>query len=704
VYPTGTIVTNPGPTTPPSVNLNEPFSPGTTTRGWRAAYLIHATEIAAKLGGPVSQLANKPITALRCNTPAAPVSGATYQNLVVRLGITSNAAFPQTATTFSSLYSQGGQVVQPNVVARLSTFTVGPATGGGVYFEIPIVPNFFYSGNANDNIIVDIECTGASAANPLVGDNQGAVAPIPANLFRCAVREDPAGNYDSIQGFTANVAYFEFEFGGAPGSAGLDGNSAAVTGIQAPIGSSNDILVTSGGTLDTSTGGYAYGHIKIRSLTIDPGATLTVISGSGTPPTNNPAVFRVERTVRMNGRILAEGVVGSNASTATLAGGNGGRGGPGGGAGGTGGAGVTTGTGNNGSAGTGVDRQTTAANGAGQGGQGGTGGGAGGGGGGYSAVGTAGHPSGAAQGGNGGNAWGNVNVVSRAGGAGGGGGGGGVNAGGTAAGGGGGGGGGGYLQITTNRNMYMGANSQISVKGGPGGGAALLGQGGGGGGGAGGAIYLQALSLTFTGTNVVLNAQGGLAGRASAGGGHGAPMTSAPYNETLADGRIRIDATINNLTNASMQPTVASGFVLLRPSSGLSGSYTSGGNVFSLGTSNFIDTGCSAPQYTTAEITFTDTPTVTAVLVNFEGADPNITAQPVVNITPFYSTGPQVLPTGISPAVIDLATGSINGGAPPGVVAPLNGLRFFRFILRLENYNSPTTTAQVSQLLIRYQY
>jgi hypothetical protein len=684
--------------------------------------IILASEIATALGQPLTTIANQPVTRLLCKAPAAGVvTGASYTDLTVRLGITTNTAYPTTVANFSGLFLQGANIVPPTVVARMSNFTVNQATTSPAgYFEIPVAPNFIYTANANDNIIIDIEVTGGSADNPFEGDNQGVNPPAvpPPSLLRQALRSDHANNYDSIAMFTANVPYFALEFGEGIGSCGVDGNQAQQTTITFPLGSGGDLHVTTGGSVDTSMQQNGFGHLKLQSFTVDAGTNFTVHCGSqSAPPTfSNPALFRVSRTVMINGRVVADGNNGIQAPTATHAGGNGGIGGPGGGAGGAGGQGANTGNGTNGAAGIGFDNQNVATNGAGQGG-GGAGAGGGGGGGGFGVVGTAGYGTGASPPGAAGNSWGNPNIIYLAGGAGGGGGGGGVDQMGSGAGGGGGGGGGGYLQIITDRNMYFGANAQITARGGRGGGAALFGEGGGGGGGSGGAIYLQALQLVFTGSGAIINAQGGVGGRGLAGF-NGGPQTGAPNNDPLADGRILIQASVQNQSNCTFNPDSNSGLLLIQAGRGLNGQF--GGSVGSpagsIGQSQFIDTTCSFPWYTTAEVSFGDhpappNPARTEVFVNFEGADPNITAQPTQNLTRLFSgpgvSGTEPLPSpttgGQNPAIIDLNTGSINGGPPPGGVQALNGLRFIRFIIYLET-ESQTATAQVNQVVIRYQY
>jgi len=424
------------------------------------------------------------------------------------------------------------------------------------------------------------------------------------------------------------------------------------------------------------------------------GATLNIIGA-------NPCIIRATGTVRIDGRINANGANGTNASATALTGGTGGNGGPGGGPGGAGGNGSTTAAGSNGSDGTGFDGQQTQQNGAGLQGTGGAAG-AGGGGGGYAVAGSAGQNSGAAAAGAGGNVWGSTNVSFLSGGAGGAGGGGGTAQ--AACGGGGGGGGGGYIQIVTDRNMYIGPNASIATQGGNGGNAAALGQGGGGGAGSGGAIYLQALNLTFTATGSVLNAQGGTGGQASAGGGAGGPQTAFPISQVLADGRIRIEATVNNISNATINPTPNQG-----TGQGLSGIYAPNDPVqeTSDGYSTYIDTGCSSPQYTTAEVQYSDSSSPSArVSINFVAADPDILSQPNVSVTYLYPGGPEFLPLGGTIANITLGganAGEINGGPPGGTANSLNGLRFIRFRIRLDT-TGLTTTAQVIRVTINYQY
>ena len=123
VFPQSTLVQDPGPAGNP-VTLNEPFDGGTNGGGWRMACIILASELSAALGSPLSQLANKPVTRLMCKAPAAgPVTGATYTNLTVRLGVTTNTAFPISVANFSGLYLQASNIVPPQVVTRLSSFT-----------------------------------------------------------------------------------------------------------------------------------------------------------------------------------------------------------------------------------------------------------------------------------------------------------------------------------------------------------------------------------------------------------------------------------------------------------------------------------------------------------------------------------------------------------------------------------------------------
>jgi hypothetical protein len=715
VTPQRTMVVDPAPTGN-QTTLTEPFD-STTTGGWRMSCIILASEIATALGSPLSTLANQPVTRLLCKAPAAGVqTGATYNDLTVRMGITTNTAFPMTIASFSGLYLQGANIVPATVVARMSNFTVNQAsTNPAGYFEIPIVPNFIYTANANDNIIIDIEVTGGSADNPFDGDNQGVVTtPIPPGLVRRATRADHANNYDQVAAYDCNVPYFALEFGDGIGSSGVDGDQNPQSSMVFPIGTGPNLNVTTGGSLDTAQ--VASGHVKLQSMTVGAGTTFTLRCGTAaSPPTfSNPCILRVARTVTINGRIVADGGIGINAPNSTQQGGNGGLGGPGGGEGGAGGQGANAGNGANGNAAKGFDNTNLAANGAGQGGGGG-GAGGGGGGGGFGVVGTAGFGSGASPAGAAGNSWGNPNIIYLAGGGGGGGGGGGVDLAGSGAGGGGGGGGGGYLQIVTDRNMYFGPNAQITARGGRGGGAALFGEGGGGGGGSGGAIYLQALQLVFTGQGAIINTQGGVGGRGLAGF-DGGPQTGPPNNQALADGRIKIQAAVQNQTFCSFTPNQASGLLLIQPGMGLNGTYggSPGSPAVSLGQSQFIDTTCSMPYYTTAEVSFNDNPTppdITSVWVNFEGADPNITAQPTQSLTRLFNgagpSGSEQLPSpstgGQSPAIIDLNTGSINGGAPPAGVTQLNGLRFIRFIIHLSTESS-TQSALVSQVVIRYQY
>jgi len=132
--------------------------------------------------------------------------------------------------------------------------------------------------------------------------------------------------------------------------------------------------------------------------------------------------------------------------------------------------------------------------------------------------------------------------------------------------------------------------------------------------------------------------------------------------------------------------------------------------------STFIDTGCSSPQYTTAEIQYSDSNTPpTLVRVNFIGADPDILAQPTVALTYLYpQLSPEPLPLGGTLATVTLGpltTGSLPGdinGMPP-VVNPsiqcnsLNWLRFirFHFILQTGDFN---TTPAVTRVTINYQY
>jgi hypothetical protein len=701
VFPAPLTVVDPAP-----VGLvgtgSAPFDSGTGNTGWRVATLILASEIQTALGQPLTQVANQPITRLLCKLgPGGVSTGATYGNLVVRLGITSNTSFPSGATTFSSLYTQSG----PQVVSRLANFTVNAATVNPPgYIEVPVVPNFLYPGGNNDNLIVDIEVRSASATNAISFVNPGV-----SSIRRRALCQNPGANVDTVQTLDVNVPMFTFTFGGGLGTGGVDGAAASATTFAFPFGSGSDFDLRTGGTLDTNQAGFGFGHMKCNSFRVAAGATLTVTFGGGGPA--NPFIVRAGRTVRIEGRILAEGGPGGGPPGANLAGGSGGLRGPGGGKGGGGGAGAQSGSGIAGSPGTGLDGGTTSSAGAGQGGAGGAAG-AGGGSGGFGAAGASGQSAGTASGGSGGNAWGSPSILFLQGGAGGGGGGGGVAV--SGAGGAGGGGGGGYVQIVTDRNMEIGPAARIGARGGSGGSPGTGGTGGGGGGGAGGTVVLQALQLTFTGNGATVSAEGGHGGLSAGSGGHGGPVTSPPLSQGLAHGRIRIDASVLNASGCTFTPDATSGLMTTRPGFPLSGTYLPQGQMQwqSTGRSIFIDTGCSLPWYTTAEITFTSTPGITAVYVNFEGADPNILGQPVSPVS-LYSTGAgpggaESLPVGQNPAVIDLNSGDINGGAGSGGVSPLgvtalNGYQFVRFVLILET-QSGTATAQVGRVVVRYQY
>jgi hypothetical protein len=212
----------------------------------------------------------------------------------------------------------------------------------------------------------------------------------------------------------------------------------------------------------------------------------------------------------------------------------------------------------------------------------------------------------------------------------------------------------------------------------------------------------------------MIDAQGAAGGQAGGSGGDGGPQTSPPQSQPLADGRIRIDATVINQQGCTFTPDSTSGLMVVRPAFPLAGSHLPQGQLLwqTTGQSIFIDTGCSWPWYTMADIHFTALGGVTVVYANFQGADPNITAQPV-SIVSLYSNGVgpgggEFLPTGQNPATIDLNTGDINGGAGSGGVSPtgvtsLSGNRFIRFVLVLET-QSGVITAQVDRVVIRYQY
>jgi hypothetical protein len=682
VHPQSTPESDNGPAADPSNAIIGPFETGP----YRVCFLL----LNSWFTTPLNQLAGKRITRLYWKHSGA-FTAATYNNLIVRLGHTTLATMPvplPANTTFSSLYQQAGNPIPPTVVSRLTTYApTGTAGPGNAYVEIPIVGNFVYSGNAADNLIIDIEVTGGSAQNLMTGDTQ-ATAGTP--VYCRAISQ--GGTYDIIQQTDANVHYFLLEFGGSLGGSGIDGAGQTVTTLVQPVGTVNDINVLTGGTIDTSQSNHGYGHLRINTMYVAPGATLTVIGP-------NPCIIRATGTVRIEGRVNAGGMNGGGASAMANSGGSGGAGGPGGGTGGMGGNGATTGNGQNGTDGTGYDNQALQANGAGLLGSGGAAG-AGGGGGGYAVAGSAGVNAGSAGGGGGGNVWGSPSILFLSGGAGGGGAGGGRGQ--QAAGGGGGGGGGGYLQIVTDRNMYIGAAASITAQGGNGGNAAALGVGGGGGAGSGGAILLQALNLAFTGTGAVINAQGGTGGQASAGGGAGAPQTGPPLNNALADGRIRIEANVTGLSNATIAPAVQTGNPLT-----LSGVYNQNppSVVASDGYSIFIDTGCSAPRYTTADVQYSDSTSPAArVYINFVAADPDILSQPV-NPQPLYAA-PEPLPQGGTLATFELGVnnpGWVNGAPGTQSGTSLDGYRFIMFRIQLDTTDA-NTTAQVTRVTINYQY
>ncbi len=686
-------VTETDPFTPkqdPTSAIVGPFE----TASYRSASLLLNSWFAT----PLSTLAGKRITALYWKHSGT-FTASTYNNLVVRIGHTTMTAFPTAVppapnNTFSSLYLSGANQVTPTVVCRLASYAPVASSIYPGYVEIPVIGNFTFSGNANDHLIIDIEVSGGTAQNLMSGDSQ-ATAGTPVQCRAVSV----AGAYNIITSTNDDASYFMIEFGGSLGGSGIDGNGQATTTISAPVGQNSDIYVTTGGTIDTSRQTDGYGHLKISTMYVAPGATLNIIGP-------NPCIIRATGTVRIEGRINANGILGTNGAATGNNGGQGGNGGPGGGAGGLGGNGATAGNGANGTDGTGFDRQATQANGAGLLGQGGAAG-AGGGGGGYSVAGSQGQSSGAATGGLGGNVWDTVNILYLHGGGGGGGGGGGTAL--LGAGGGGGGGGGGYIQILTDRNMYIGSAASINAQGGPGGNAAALGQGGGGGAGSGGAILLQALNLTITGTGAVINAQGGAGGQASAGGGAGGPQTPFPISQVLADGRVRIEAQIAGLSNATITPAVQTG-----TGPNLSGVYNLNppNVVMSDAYSTFIDTGCSAPQYGNAEIQYSDSSSPQArVYINFIGADPDILSQPTISVTYLYPmANPEPLPLGgtianvaLGPLPGNIQPGYINGSPASQAGTSLNGLRFIRFRCQLTTTDA-NTTAQVGQVTINYSY
>jgi hypothetical protein len=674
VQPQSLLETDPSPTGNPSNSIQGPWE----TSSCRVAVVIPTGWLT--LGS--SQISGKRITRLYWKHSGA-FTPATYTNLVVRIGHTTLGSFPTSPSpgaTFSSLYMQSTTQVDPEVVTRLSTYTASSTTGpGGSYVEIPIVGNFVYNGT--DNIIIDIEVLGGSAQNLCTGDDQASAgSPVVCRAY------DSTGAYDTIEGTVPKVPHFLLEFGGHSGAAGLDGAGNSMTAIAAPLGSGNDIYVTMSATIDTSLASMGYGHLKVNSLYVAQGAVLNIIGP-------NPCIIRASALVRINGTIRANGSPG--ALGASMAGGAGGTGGPGGGPGGTGGAGAAAGSGSAGLPATGLDAQSGQAQGAGQGGGGGAAG-AGGGGGACALAGSQGITAGASSGGAGGLVWGNPSSLFLQGGAGGGGGGGGTGA---SSGGGGGGGGGGYIQILCDRNISIGSNAFVEARGAVAAGAGSLAFGGGGGGGAGGCVLFSGINLTFTGSGGTLfNVQGNAGGGASAGGS-GGPQTTPPYNHVLADGRIRFDATIANQSNATFVPSVT-----IQSGQALSGTYLA--SATSVATSTFYDTGCSAPQYTNATISYTSIASPpTSVSINFIGAVPDILSQPNVSISQLYAIA-ETLPVGLPTATVTLGgtqAGYINGAAASQSGASLNGLRFIRFVVDLFS-SSATHTPQVTQISIQYQY
>ncbi len=664
--------TDPGPSANPTSAIQGPWQ----TTACRVAFLINASW----LSFGASNLANKPLTRLFWKHSGS-MTAAIYTGCIVRIGHTTLSSFPASVppgTTFSSLYMQSTTQILPEVVARLANYQASAGGPAGMYVEIPIVGNFVYNGT--DNIIIDIEVSGGSAQNLCSGDSQtSAGSPIVCRAY------DNLGAYNTIQGTDNNAPYFMLEFDGHAGSAGLDGAGNFMTSILPPLGSGNDIYVTTNAVLDTSQFSLGYGLLKVRSVYVARGAVLTIIGP-------NPCIIRSSGLVRIDGTIRACGRPGIQATG--IPGGAGGSGGPGGGQGGAAGAGVV-GAGSFGQGGWGLDGQSSAASGAGSWGVGGTAG-SGGGGGGCAVAGSQGQNGGLGMGGLGGYAWGSISSLLLHGGAGGGGGGGGS---GTSGGGGGGGGGGGYFQILCDRNISMGSSAVIEARGGAGGGAAALTSGGGGGGGSGGAVFLAGLNLSFAASGgAVLNVQGGNGGAAASGGGGGGPQPSPPYNQPLADGRIRIDAAVSNQSGATFVPSVT-----VNTGRTLSGIYASPS--FSTANSTFYDTGCSAPQYTSATVSYSTTVAVTQVYVNFIGADPDILSQPNVSPTNLYPTA-ELLPAGLSTATVTLGgaqAGYINASPASQTGTSLNGLRFIS--LRINFFTtSGTTTPQVTQVSIQYQY